>query len=139
MAFNTFSIFAQVRRSLRIIAYTDGYHFHLSSYHRYINSPNRHIDANVISLECYGKIYYMTNKDVAPGDELFVFYGAGYSLEINLDLNEYYKTSPELRAAGLDLNNDTHRDWVDEAGLENYQMRYPPLSFLPFFLKKNTV
>ena len=136
---NNLTSITQVRRSLNIIAYTDGYHLHLSSYHRYFNSPNRHIDANVIFLECYGRIYYMTIKDIAPGDELLIFYGAGYSIEMNLDLNEYYKTSPELRAAGLDLNNDTHRYWVDEAGLENYQMRNPPKSFLPFFLKKNTV
>ena len=127
----------QVHRNSKLIAFSEGYHLHLSSYHRYVNNPVRHSNKNIIILECYGKIYYMTNKDVAPGIELLVYYGPRYARNIlKLDLNDYYETSPELRAAGFSLNNIRHLIWVTELGFEYYEMRNPPSSFLQKFLRK---
>ena len=78
----------------------------------------------------------MTNRDIAPGTELLVFYGPWYAKrKLKIDLNEYYETSPELLAAGLNLNNFTHLKWL-KLGFEFYEMRNPPLSFLPMFFSK---
>ena len=127
-----------MRRAVEIVAYLDGYHFHLSSYHRYINSPLRYVDENVKALQCYGRVYYMTTKDIAPGDELLIYYGPQYSKTLKIDLNIYYQTLPQLLKAGFDLNNEIHHEWVSDAGLSYHEMRNPPSAWIPFFLKRLT-
>ena len=96
----------------------------------------QHIDENVISLHCYGKVFYATNKDVAPGDELLVYYGPSYARLLKIDLNKYFQTSPDLRVIGFNLNNVVHRHWMNKAGLEAEQMKDPPSSWLSTFLEK---
>ena len=40
---------------------------------------------------CYGLVYYITSKDIRPGEELFVFYGNSYaSGSLGIDLNVYF-------------------------------------------------
>ena len=40
--------------------------------------------------ECRGKVFYMTTRDVFPGEELLVYYGDKYAEYLGLDLEDYY-------------------------------------------------
>ena len=123
-----------MHRDSQITSYIDGFNFETSSYHRYINTPNNFKDENVIALECYGKMFYVTNKDIIPGDELLVYYGESYARDLNIDLNVYFNVSQEFRSAGLDLNNESHRQSVEEAGFKLYEVRNADQKWLPVFL-----
>ena len=67
----------------------DGYDERTSTWIRWVNCARHVKEQNVDMKECYGKAYYMTIKDVHPGEELLVFYGDEYAqdqLDINMEL-----------------------------------------------------
>lgn len=59
----------------KLIGYVDGRDLNRSNYLRYVNHPGRDGDENITPYQMKDKIYYMTNKDIAIGDELYVNYG----------------------------------------------------------------
>jgi len=70
--------------------FVDAHDVETSSYMRFINTPNREEDQNVMVMECRGHIYYMTWKDIFPGTELLVFYGHEYVKAMGMDMDRYY-------------------------------------------------
>lgn len=50
-----------------------------SSSLRWINCARNLNEQNVFVYECRGKIYYMTGRDIAPSQELLVYYGDDYA------------------------------------------------------------
>ena len=111
-----------VHRNGEATAYLDAFHGDTSTYVRWINTPNRHVDENVWALECYGKVFYVTSRDIVPGEELLVFYGIGYSLDLGFDLNDYFDVAPVFRDHGLDLNNETHRNILADLDIEYFDL-----------------
>ena len=49
-----------------------------SNWLRFVNSPTKVSEENVIPVSCEGIIFYMTTRDVEPGTELLVWYGDSY-------------------------------------------------------------
>ncbi|XP_062583069.1 uncharacterized protein LOC134244832 [Saccostrea cucullata] len=49
-----------------------------SNWLRFVNSPAKYQQENVVPITCEGIIFYMTSRDVEPGEELLVWYGDGY-------------------------------------------------------------
>ncbi|XP_062585764.1 histone-lysine N-methyltransferase set-17-like [Saccostrea cucullata] len=49
-----------------------------SNWLRFVNSPAKYTQENVIPIKCKGIIFYMTSRDVEPGEELLVWYGDRY-------------------------------------------------------------
>ncbi|XP_062589909.1 uncharacterized protein LOC134251505 [Saccostrea cucullata] len=49
-----------------------------SNWLRFVNSPAKYQQENVIPITCEGIIFYMTSRGVKPGEELLVWYGDGY-------------------------------------------------------------
>ena len=124
-------------------AFVDGFHGDTSTYLRWMNSPNRHVDENVWSLECYGKVFYVTSRDIVPGEELLVYYGINYSLDLGFDLNDYFDVAPVFRDHGLDLNNARHRKILDALDIEYFDLcrncqRHLALTHGVLNLKTNT-
>ena len=56
-------------------------------------------------LLCRGKVFYMTTKDVRPGQELFVYYGDGYAQTLGIDVDRYQ--DDDYYAEALNLNGIT--------------------------------
>ncbi len=52
--------------------------------------PFRHVmEENTLELQCRGKVFYMTKKDVWPWQELLVYYGNGYAGHIGIDPHQF--------------------------------------------------
>ena len=79
-----------------------------------------------MSAECYGRIYYITNKDILPGDELLTYYGHLYAVYLGIDLNLYYEVPKEFQESGLDLNNEDHQRCVGVEVFELSHVKYLP-------------
>ena len=90
----------------------------------------------MVAKECYGRVLYMTSKDVIPGQELLIYYGNKYMTELlKLDLNLYYDIPKRILDRGLDLNNKTHRWSIEKAGFKAYQVKELSSAWLSSFLK----
>jgi SET domain-containing protein len=61
-----------------VIGYIDGKDPNKSNYLRYINHPSSPNLENVVPYQLNDKIYYMTNRDIKAGEELYVNYGPQY-------------------------------------------------------------
>ncbi len=47
-------------------------------------------DLNLVSeVQCFDKPFYITGKDIRPGEELFVYYGNSYAAELGIDVANY--------------------------------------------------
>ena len=63
-----------------------------SNWLRYVNCPRNPDEENVSVHYCYGKVYYRTFKDVAPGQELMVYYGDDYAEYLGIDVTVFADT-----------------------------------------------
>ena len=61
----------------------------VSNWLRYINCARHVVEENVSSLQCYGRRYYVTTRDIAPGTELLVYYGHDYATRLGIEAQEY--------------------------------------------------
>lgn len=86
---DSFHSFWQVRRNSQEDHYVDAYNILTSNWLRFLNCPRDEPEENVKVYECYGKIYYMTTKDVYPGTELLVHYGEAYAKELGIEYDGY--------------------------------------------------
>ena len=75
----------QGRRGGFITHYIDAYNIEVSSWLRFVNCARNRTEENVLVAECKGRFYYVTKKDVAPGQELLVYYGHAYAEKMNID------------------------------------------------------
>ena len=50
----------------------------------------RHIsEQNMEPMFCYGKVYYITSRDISPGTELLTYYGDGYAEYLGINVTAY--------------------------------------------------
>ena len=68
----------------------DGHHLATSNWLRFLNCSRDCREENVEVMECYGKIYYTTTRDISPGTELLIYYGDHYARELGIDVENYY-------------------------------------------------
>lgn len=54
---------------------------------RYVNCGMKRSDNNLEGVQYYGKMYYITARDILPGEEMFIDYGEGYRTEY-LNIND---------------------------------------------------
>ena len=59
-----------------------------STWVRWINCPRNEVEENVEAMFCKGKVFFMTVKDIHPGQELMFYYGDSYAVD---ELNITYK------------------------------------------------
>jgi hypothetical protein len=69
--------------------YLDAHNIETSNFLRWINCARTPQEENVIVCECKGKIYYKTIRDILPGQELLVYYGASYAKELDIDSSKF--------------------------------------------------
>ena len=73
--------------------YIDAYNESTSSWLRWVNCARHIKEQNVNMYECMGKVFYVNNRDLYPGQELLVYYGDEYA-EDQLDINtKMYKNA----------------------------------------------
>nr|XP_022289589.1 uncharacterized protein LOC111101409 [Crassostrea virginica] len=98
-----------------------------SNWLRFVNSPTKVSEENVIPVSCEGIIFYMTTRDVEPGTELLVWYGDSYGrfLGVNRIHPEYdLNGSVAFRANVLTFSEDdvlvfddwtpvTYQNWLE--------------------------
>ena len=78
----------QSYRNDSMVYYIDGADMRTSNWLRWLNCPRSLAEENVRGLYCYGKVLYVTIKDVYPGQELFVYYGHDYAYRLGIDIDE---------------------------------------------------
>ena len=79
----------QLRRQGENFFGVDGFNPDTSNYLRWLNCPRNKSEENVEACECMGKMFYKTNKDIAPGQELLVYYGDGYAETLGIEPFEH--------------------------------------------------
>ena len=67
----------------------DAYHLDTSSWVRFVNSARNSREQNAISVECKGRIYYVTHKDIYPRQEILVYYGDSYAEQMGVDIASF--------------------------------------------------
>ena len=76
----------QIVQDGRVSFYLNGRNEAYGNWMRYINCSRIEQEQNMIALQYHGSIYYRVYKDVAPGKELLVWYGAEYAVELGIAL-----------------------------------------------------
>ena len=76
-----------MRRGLEFDYYIDAYNETTSSWLRWVNCARHIKEQNVQFQACRGKAFYITTKDIYPGQELLLYYGrnAAQNFDINTD------------------------------------------------------
>ena len=64
--------------------YVDGARIATSNWLRWVNCPRTTAEENVKPIFCFGKVYYMTIKDIYPSQELFCYYGDDYATSLGI-------------------------------------------------------
>ncbi|XP_013399136.1 zinc finger protein 3-like [Lingula anatina] len=67
----------------------------IANWMRYVNCARTEREQNLVAFQYHGQIYYKTIKPIPEGNELLVWYGDAYAMELGID-----KTKPE---SNLDL------------------------------------
>ena len=67
------------------IFYIDGGKLERSNWLRWLNCPTTNREHNVDGMYCEGRMLYITRRDVAPGQELNVYYGDEYAEALGID------------------------------------------------------
>ena len=84
---NTYNVLLVLQNE--IYYYVDGGKVESSNWLRYINCSRKRSEENVMEIQCYDKPYYMTRKDIYPGQELLVYYGDNYAEDLDIDTEAY--------------------------------------------------
>ncbi len=84
------TISAQIYRGGYLYYFVDGRETETSNWLRYVNCSRKQTEENVYLLQCFDKPFYITWKDVYPGQELLLYYGDEYAKTLNIDLSLYY-------------------------------------------------
>ncbi|XP_060559317.1 uncharacterized protein LOC132719555 [Ruditapes philippinarum] len=66
------------------LIYVDAIDIALSNWLRYVNTPINAEMENVAAVQYKGEMYYKTIKSIAPGTEMFVWYGESYARYLGL-------------------------------------------------------
>ena len=69
--------------------YVDAFDESTSNWPRWVNCARNEREENVLFYSCKGKAYYVTFRDVYPGEELLVYYGNSYAETLGIDLDKY--------------------------------------------------
>jgi len=78
-----------MRRGPYFDFYIDGYNEMTSTWLRWINCARHFKEQNVSFQACRGKAFYITSKDIYPGQELLIYYGHNYAKTLHIDTNRY--------------------------------------------------
>ena len=73
--------------------YVDAINERTSNWLRYIDCPGHVTEENVMSLFCYGHVYYMTSRDITPGKELLIYYGDDYAGTLGINSRAFFNLS----------------------------------------------
>lgn len=65
---------------------TDAGNTATSNWVRWVNCARNPQELNLDSIWCYGRVYYISTKDIYPGQELLVYYGQGYAKSLGIDV-----------------------------------------------------
>ena len=77
--------------------YTDAYSEETSSWLRWLNCSRHSKEENVDILDCFGKSFYITTKDIYPGQELLIYYGVKYAEKMGIDVPNYHNMGVDIR------------------------------------------
>jgi SET domain-containing protein len=64
------------------VGYIDAANKKYSNWTRFVNCPNTLKQENVIPVQRGFKMLYYSNKDIKPGEELFIWYGEEYGKQL---------------------------------------------------------
>ena len=100
-------LFPQSYRDSERQYYIDGGDERTSNWLRFLNCPRHVKEQNVKALECLGKLFYVTIKDVYPGEELLIYYGDVYAeKELGIDVERYFDMDTDIMVC----DNSTRRN-----------------------------
>lgn len=68
----------ELRKDDEPVAYVDGRQRRRANWTRYVNSPRTASEENVTATQVGMRMVYFAKRDIAPGEELLVWYGAEY-------------------------------------------------------------
>ena len=80
-------------RGNEVYYYIDGFRDETSNWLKFLNCPRTPGERNVRRFQCFDKVYFVTWKDILPGQELLVYYGDDFAkhlgIKTELFLDEY--------------------------------------------------
>jgi len=91
----------------RKITYIDGQALEDGNWMAMVNSPPREDDASLFSFQYVQDIYYKATRDIFPGEEITVWYGDPYSLELGLEVKSQGRFRQHFRAL-----QGSYVDWL---------------------------
>ena len=65
---------------------------------KWINCARHVKEQNTVHRFCHDKVYYMTSRDIHPGEELLVYYGDTYAQYLEIDVDNYYNMTVDIDA-----------------------------------------
>ena len=92
----TYIMLFQVKRGGEFLYFIDAYDESTSNWLRWLNASRHSKEENVKYLTCRSKAYYITFKDVYPGQELLVYYGEVYAYRLHIDVENYYNNEVDM-------------------------------------------
>ncbi len=57
----------------------------MANWARFVNTARWPHELNVATAFCRNVVYYVASRDLHPGQELLCYYGASYSVQLNID------------------------------------------------------
>ena len=70
--------------------YIDALDIRTSNWLRFINCASFPDQLNLVPRHCDNRIHYITSRDIAPGEELLVFYGYRYADNLGVDILPFF-------------------------------------------------
>ena len=83
----------QMQRGQDFDYYIDAYNESTSSWLRWINCARHIKEQNVSFQACRGKAFFLTSRDIAPGEELLIYYGHSYAQSMGINTKHYREMS----------------------------------------------
>lgn len=80
----------KMTRRYRMTHCIDGFNVDTSNWARWVNCPRNPKEENVDMLTCKGRAFYITVRDIYPGQELLVYYGHNYAETLGIDVKQFF-------------------------------------------------
>ncbi|KAK9871144.1 hypothetical protein WA026_011426 [Henosepilachna vigintioctopunctata] len=62
-----------------------------SNWMRYVNCARHFKEQNLMAFQYKGELYYRTCQDIEPGQELLVYYGNHFAMNLGIDVKSYFR------------------------------------------------
>ena len=85
----------QVTRNDDVTHYIDALNLDVSTWTRWVNCARTPEEENIYALYCLGKVFYITERDIHPGQELLIYYGDDFAEGLGINTTLFSNNASE--------------------------------------------